>query len=173
MRGVKRAQEAATRSTLGVPLGLLTDEVPQGGGATHRLLHHHRAGRALAVVGARIHPPGQNAPQRGDVSRGGRGVHGGGPTTKRRRAGEVAEAVAALGHRAHLSGAGSREGGAGAGVRRWCPGLDRREEDEDVGRRSREEGLRQKDQPPLGPPRLDAGPRPLTAAGELTLKTKH
>lgn len=146
MRGVKRAQEAATRRTRRVSLGLLTDEVPQGGGAAARLLHHHRAGGAanrllaLAEEGARIHPPRQNAPQRGDVSGGGRGVRG--PAAERRRPGEVAEAVAALGRRADLRGAGPREGGAGAGVRRRYRSLDRREEDEESdawGRGRREE----------------------------------
>lgn len=118
----KVAQEAARGN---VSLGLLTDEVPQGDGATARLLRRHPAGGAagrllpLPMVGARIHAPRQNAPQRGDVSGRGRGVRGGGPATKGRRPREVAKAVAPLGRRAYLSEAGPREGGTGAGVRHW------------------------------------------------------
>lgn len=133
-------------------------------------------------MGARVQAARQNAPQRGDVGGGGREVRRRGPATGGRRPGEVAEAAAPLGRRADLSEAGTREGGAGAGVRRWHRILDRRKEDEgtDVGRRRRRrrqeaslaEQFNQKDQPPLRPSRLDAGHPTVTAGREQTLKTK-
>lgn len=76
----------------------------------------------VAVVGARIHPPSQNTPEWGDVGGGGCSIHGG-PATQSWRAGEVAEAVAALGHRAKMSEVGSREGRTGAGILHWHQGL--------------------------------------------------
>lgn len=55
--------------------GLLTDEVPQGGGATDGLLQQHSAGggaqrhllEVAVLVWTRIHPPGQHAAERRDV----------------------------------------------------------------------------------------------------------
>lgn len=72
----------------------------------------------MVVVGAGVHPPSQDPAERRDVGRGGRGVRGG-PAALRRRTGEVAQAVAALGHRADLSEVGAREGGAGTGALHW------------------------------------------------------
>lgn len=72
----------------------------------------------LLLVGAHIHPTSQNTPERGDVGRGGCSVRAG-PATWSWRAGEVAEAVAALGHRADLREGGSGEGGTGAGILHW------------------------------------------------------
>lgn len=71
----------------------------------------------VLVVRAHIHPPSQNTPERGDVGGGGCSVR---PPTQGRRSGEVAEAVAALGHRADLNeGWGSGEGGKGADILHW------------------------------------------------------
>lgn len=72
----------------------------------------------LLVVGAHIHSASQNTPERGDVGRGGCSICSG-PATQSWRAGEVAEAVAALGHWADLSEGGSGEGGTGAGILHW------------------------------------------------------
>lgn len=77
----------------------------------------------VVVVGAHIHPASQNTPERGDVGGGGRRIRGGGPATHSWRAGEVAEAVAALGHRADLNEGGSGEGGTGAGILHWHQSL--------------------------------------------------
>lgn len=98
-------------------LGLLTDKVPQGIGATDRLLQHHCS--AGGVVRLNVQPPGQNLPQRRDVGRAVRGVRGG-SAGESRRAGQVAEAVAAPGRRAQLGAGGSGEGGTGAGILHWC-----------------------------------------------------
>lgn len=65
-----------------------------------------------------VQPPSQNLPQRGDVSRAVRGVCSG-PAGQSRRAGEVAEAVAAPGRRSELGTGGSGEGGTGAGILHW------------------------------------------------------
>lgn len=75
------------------------------------------------VVGAHIHPPSQNTPEWRDVGGGGCSVRSG-PATQSWRAGEVAEAVAALGHRADLSEGGSVEGGTGAGILHWYQSLE-------------------------------------------------
>lgn len=72
----------------------------------------------VVVVRARIHPPSENTPERGDIGGGGRSIHAG-SATQGWRTGEVAEAVAALGHRANLSEVGSREGCTGAGIPHW------------------------------------------------------
>lgn len=69
----------------------------------------------LLLVWAHIHPPRQNPPEWGDVSGGGCSVRSS-PATQSRRTGEVAEAVAALGHWANLRDGGSGEGGTGAGI---------------------------------------------------------
>lgn len=94
----------------------------------------------VAVVGARIHPPSQNTPERGDVGGGGRSIHGG-PATQSWRAGEVAEAVAALGHRAKMSEVGSREGRTGAGILHWHRGLGGEGGGRGCGEREKRESL--------------------------------
>lgn len=93
----------------------------------------------LVVVGAHIHPPSQNTPERGDVGGGGCSIRSG-PATQSWRAGEVAEAVAALGHRADLSEGGSGRVAQGlassTGIKVW---REREEEEEGGGSGKREE----------------------------------
>lgn len=126
----KSRAQAAIRATVSTlfffpNLGLLTDDVPQGIGAAQGLLEQNGAGggvkglRMPLPVGARVHPPSQNAPERGHVCGGGDGVRRS-PATGSRRAGEIAEAVAALGHRADLRARAPGEGGAGGGILHWC-----------------------------------------------------
>lgn len=72
----------------------------------------------LLVMGAHVHPPSQNMPQWGDIGGRGCGVHSS-PATNSWRAGEVAEAAAALGQQADLGAGVSAEGGTGAGILHW------------------------------------------------------
>lgn len=77
----------------------------------------------MLVMWAHVHPPGENASERGHVGGGGRSVHCP-PATQSWRAAEVAQAVAALGQRAHLNEGGSGEGGTGAGILHWHQSLE-------------------------------------------------
>lgn len=80
----------------------------------------------LLVIGAHIHPPSQNTPERGDIGGGGFGIRSS-PAAQSWRAREVDEAMAALGHRADLDVGGSGEGGTGAGILHWCQSLKGKE----------------------------------------------